>query len=401
MIAVDLDLGGANLHSLFGREHARFTVADALRGQIDDYEEALLPTAAPGVRLLSGTRAPLDAANPKYAQKQRLLRHMRRLKARHVVLDLGAGSHFDTLDAFLAADRRILVVTPEPTAIENAHHFLKAAFFRSLRPIAREPEVREALEAVLAEARLGGMSPAELVEAAWREDAAAGSRLRAAVRGFRIDLVVNRWELGGRDPGPELAAACHAKLGAQLRPMATLPVDESVPAAVERGVPAQQLFPGCSFSTAVGELVERMLAPETEERAGRATKASKAPAPPPIALKDFDPAAPGASLRLCREFRGLSLEDVCRETRIRQLPQIESEHFDALPPDPYVRSFVRQYAELLGISSPAPDRIADAYLALVQRRRDQLGGRRRRGLRIGPFAKGWFGAARRPRERSA
>ncbi len=59
---------------------------------------------------------------------------------------------------------------------------------------------------------------------------------------------------------------------------------------------------------------------------------------------------PGAHLRYCREQLGRSLADLRHHTRINPLAQIETERFDELPPAPYTRGFVLQYAQALGIT---------------------------------------------------
>ena len=384
VVAVDLDLGGANLHTHFGCESARYTLADVLRGKLGSLEEAFTETSIPGVRLLSGARSPLDAANLKFAQKQKLLRDLRKVDAAHVVLDIGAGSAFNTLDAFLVADRRVLVVTPEKPAVENAYHFLKAAFFRSLRAVAKEPEVQGVLLRVLEDARRRGATPRELVESALETDLHAGKRLRAAMRAFEVDLVVNRVTEDGRDPGREMAAACEGHLGAALRPVAALPTDASVPEAVDREVPVLQLFPGCAFSKGIQTMVESLLDPNVRKRREkpvpvplgakasarlaerRASSRSERPrvrAPEPLprrALPAFDGDDPAAHLRACRQILGLSVDAMRARTRIRQLAAIEEEQYAQLPPEPYLRGYLQQYAQLLGIAEA--DALAERYL---------------------------------------
>jgi cytoskeleton protein RodZ len=61
----------------------------------------------------------------------------------------------------------------------------------------------------------------------------------------------------------------------------------------------------------------------------------------------------GSSLREARRRRELELAQVERATRIRvaQLEALEQEHFERLPPDPYRRSFLREYADFLGLDS--------------------------------------------------
>lgn len=61
----------------------------------------------------------------------------------------------------------------------------------------------------------------------------------------------------------------------------------------------------------------------------------------------------GQKLRQERERLGIPLSDIARETRIsaRYLEAIEAEDTQTLPQDFFYRSFVRQYAEYLGISA--------------------------------------------------
>ncbi len=59
----------------------------------------------------------------------------------------------------------------------------------------------------------------------------------------------------------------------------------------------------------------------------------------------------GARLRDERERRGIGIDEIEAETRIRAkfLLAIEEERFDTLPGPAYVRAFVRDYAEQLGL----------------------------------------------------
>jgi cytoskeleton protein RodZ len=59
----------------------------------------------------------------------------------------------------------------------------------------------------------------------------------------------------------------------------------------------------------------------------------------------------GLFLRQAREYKGVSLRDVERKTRIprRHLHALETEQFDQLPPLIYARGIVRNYAQFLGV----------------------------------------------------
>ncbi|HEX8379803.1 MAG TPA: helix-turn-helix domain-containing protein [Allosphingosinicella sp.] len=59
----------------------------------------------------------------------------------------------------------------------------------------------------------------------------------------------------------------------------------------------------------------------------------------------------GERLRIAREAKGLSLDDVARQTRIpvRHLEHIEREEWDALPAITYSVGFARSYANVIGL----------------------------------------------------
>ena len=80
-------------------------------------EEALTETGAPGLRLLSGAGDLLTAANIKHAQKIRILNKIRGLDVDVVLIDIGAGTSFNSLDFFLVSDLAVLAVVPEPSSI--------------------------------------------------------------------------------------------------------------------------------------------------------------------------------------------------------------------------------------------------------------------------------------------
>ena len=66
----------------------------------------------------------------------------------------------------------------------------------------------------------------------------------------------------------------------------------------------------------------------------------------------------GADLKRERELRGVTLEEIARETKIRAslLGYIEDDRFDRLPAGVFRQSFVRSYARYLGIDEDKPVR---------------------------------------------
>lgn len=71
---------------------------------------------------------------------------------------------------------------------------------------------------------------------------------------------------------------------------------------------------------------------------------------------------PGATLRQAREQRGLGIDDVAQELRLspRLIRALEEDAYDRLPGPTYVRGYLRNYAQFLGL---VPERLIDAFNA--------------------------------------
>ncbi len=144
-ILADLDLGGANLHTLMGIKSPPKTLNDFVTRRIDSLEEVCIETDVEDLRLICGTSDVLTMANPHVAQKIKIIHHIRKLDADYIVLDLGAGTSFNVLDFFLAAERKIVVLTPQPTSIQNAYSFVRNAVYRRLSKLASQQPALQAL----------------------------------------------------------------------------------------------------------------------------------------------------------------------------------------------------------------------------------------------------------------
>jgi flagellar biosynthesis protein FlhG len=196
VIVADLDLGGSNLHSFLGLANDAPGIGDFLIARRGDLQDLLVPTATAGLRFLPGDgRTPL-MASITHAQKSRLLRELRKLPARYLLLDLGAGSSLHTLDLFLMAPRGLVVTVPEMPAMMNAMAFLKNAVFRMISSeIGRREPLKKMVEASRSRPlEEQNLTMAELIGQIARVDAAAGSRLQQLCRQLTPRLIFNLGE---------------------------------------------------------------------------------------------------------------------------------------------------------------------------------------------------------------
>lgn len=208
---VDLDLGGSNLHSYLGLPNRNAGVGDFLQARNVEFDALPVPTSTPGLRFVPGDGRSPFMANITHQQKLRLIRSLRQLPDAYVVLDLGAGSSFNTLDFFALSEHGLLVVQPEFPAIMNMLAFLKQFLLRRIdRHFARNHRVLSVLR--------------ELHRRPLAEHEHELERLRAAVE--------------AREPG---AAAAIGRIATRYRPRIVLnqvddPAQIAVAGQIDRGL---------------------------------------------------------------------------------------------------------------------------------------------------------------------
>ncbi len=257
---VDADLGGANLHTLLGVPSPKVNLSDFISRKVSSLGEVMTATPIDNLWLVSGARALVEMANPNFSQKSKILRHINALKVDHVVLDLGAGTSFNVLDFFLAARKGVLVVVPEPTSVENAYHFLKAAFFRKLKRAQPRAQVKAAIKEVMnGSARSTVRTPRDLISQVWSVDPDVGAALVAEASSFRPGLIVNRTDHPRHERlGDDMVSACRDYFGIRLQFLGSLPNDKLVVRSVLEQKPAAQHFSQIPFVGAVRGVVANM-----------------------------------------------------------------------------------------------------------------------------------------------
>lgn len=279
VVIADMDLGAANQHLLLGLSDPGPGLQALLDRSVEEAKDCLTATPVPNLRLLAGTSAVLGAANITHAEKVRLLQKLRALEADIVIIDVGAGVGYNMLDFFGLGSRKLLVTTPQVTAIHDAYSFLKGAVLRVLHHNADK-----AIEAALLE-------PAE-----------------ASSRGEKVVEILARL----RDVRPELADKVFAELGRFGACLVGNQVMNRAHAGVFRAV-AQTMrgylglevpvLGTLSSSTAIHESVNRRrplaLDPDSEDAAAFRELARALLAILPTAEDDFeiteDEATPGES----------------------------------------------------------------------------------------------------------
>ncbi len=131
VIVIDTDFGGANIHSFFGLKKKTSSLNLFFEDK-EPLQNLIIETDIKNLSIIPGDYNSITIDSIKYMQKLKLLRHIKKLEADYILLDLGAGSTFNTIDFFLLADRLTVVTVPEITAIENLFQFIRNTYFRKL-----------------------------------------------------------------------------------------------------------------------------------------------------------------------------------------------------------------------------------------------------------------------------
>ncbi|MBI1948296.1 MAG: P-loop NTPase [Deltaproteobacteria bacterium] len=269
VLLVDADLGSANAHTVLGLPAPLATLSDFLERKAD-LGALAVSTPYANLRFVSGALDDVGAANPQHQSKMRLLRKLSGFDADFLVLDLGAGTGFNTLDFFLIASCGILVVLPEPTSVENAYRFLKAAFFRRLAVVEKAFGIKDLVDEARAQKnRLNIKTPADLLRAVAERDPEVGAQVQQQMNRFHPRLVLNQAsdEAGADDLqiARDMASACRRFLGINLEVFGALPEDDAVRRAVRMRQPLRVSAPDSMVKRAIDEVAERVLRLEAVE----------------------------------------------------------------------------------------------------------------------------------------
>ena len=190
VVAVDADLGSANLHTMLGIDHPQQTLQALLDGRISNLSDACVATAFENLSLIAGSVAVPGAANLQHARKLKLMRHIAKLNADVVVVDCGAGIHFNVVDFFAAADVRLLVAPAQLVSLQNAYGFLKATVYRMLRQCAHELGKVQLFEQASDHTEVETVR--QLVDRIAQQDEALATELRVLLTTMRFGLLGNQ-----------------------------------------------------------------------------------------------------------------------------------------------------------------------------------------------------------------
>lgn len=192
-IAVDLDLGGSNLHTFLGLPNKYPGVGDFLKARQAELVDLMVDCGSANLQFIAGDGRTPFMANIPHAQKVRLISRLTKLPAKYILLDLGAGTTYNTLDFFNLSPHGLLVTTPEYPAVLSMLAFLKQFMLRAIeRHLVGYNEINKFLKTLYKKPLNEQQAAIETVKSQLAAiDAQAGDHISKWCETFRPRIIFN------------------------------------------------------------------------------------------------------------------------------------------------------------------------------------------------------------------
>ncbi|MBN1560922.1 P-loop NTPase [candidate division KSB1 bacterium] len=258
VVVVDADLGGANLHTCMGILEPEYTFYHFYTLQRENLEDICLETPVDNLKLISGACGTLGLANPRFSQKVRFIHQLHQLDADYILLDLGAGSSYNVIDFFLAADEGVLVTTPDPMAIQETFNFLKIAIMRRfVREFRKKPAVLSIIDQYMySEPGKMQFTMDDIIKDVKEIDDEASFFIENYLANYHPRLILNMVHSGKEiREGDSFRTAAHDILNVDVDYMGFVEFDESVRKSVKELKPFVLNNPRSKASKSLAKLI--------------------------------------------------------------------------------------------------------------------------------------------------
>ena len=249
VVLVDLDLGASNLHTFLGIKtpsNGLNTYVDKKAGTLD---RVAVPTHIAGLSLISSCQCQMEIANLYYAQKTRLINAIKKLPFDVVILDLGAGTNFNTIDFFLTSNSGVVICTPEPTSIENTFRFIKAVYLRRLKQILKTGKYSDSLQKTIMQNGNRDLPARDIFKVVEEDDPENLTLIKEKLARHKFNIIVNQHRKF-TDPnlGSKMETVCNRHFYSPFRYIGHVDFDERVHDAVYKRKLFIELYPNTTTS---------------------------------------------------------------------------------------------------------------------------------------------------------
>ena len=251
---VDLDIGGANAHIFFGLFKPEKTLTDFITRKTATLGELIHTFESfHDLQLIPGTGDTLQTANMTYQEKKRLLSAVAAIDADIVLIDVGAGTSYHSLDFFMAADLQICTTMPEATSIMDFYTFIQLATIRkALSGFLSQSEVSKTLK------KNNFQTITEVFQMAENLQQGAQEKIRQELESFHPLLIVNKAVSSSKLNTLKLKKMISKYLGIYLPELGEIPEDKEVVQALQSYMPVCEFSPKAPASRALIEIRDRL-----------------------------------------------------------------------------------------------------------------------------------------------
>ncbi|MFC1724071.1 P-loop NTPase [candidate division KSB1 bacterium] len=132
VIIIDTDFGCPNLNQFTSVRKPQVSLTNFFLSENYYLPDLVVDTSIDNLKIIPCGSKAYGIANLPYGKKRSLLDKIRHLEADYILIDIGAGSNFNTIDFFNLSDEGILVSSPNSISRTNSMIFLKTALYRKI-----------------------------------------------------------------------------------------------------------------------------------------------------------------------------------------------------------------------------------------------------------------------------
>ncbi len=262
VLLIDLDLGGSNLHTCLGMSNKHSGVGNYIYKSESSLESLIVRTEYDQLFFISGDSLLPGTANLNYFTKKKIVQQMHDLIADYIIIDLGAGTAYNTLDFFLISTKGLLVTTPETTSILNAYSFIKSALYRLLyRSFPPHSNERECIYDFITE-RIEGtdMSFQNLINQLSQISKESGEFAETQLHSLYPRIILNM----GRSSqditlGSKLREIVFGNLGLAVEYIGFIGYEELVRRSILERTPTAINYPDSSFVKQIDQIAQKLI----------------------------------------------------------------------------------------------------------------------------------------------
>jgi flagellar biosynthesis protein FlhG len=268
VLLVDLDLGASNLHTFLALGKPQVSLKQYLEKEVNDINDVILKTTQANLSIISSSGCSLEIANLYYAQKLKLIRAIKKLSYDYILIDLGSGTHFNTLDFYLISNHGILITTPEPVSIENMFRFIKSLYLRKLKAVIKDNGLNIICRDYLKNAKESHTSSfSDIINFLRQYDDENNTRIEDCIKDERIGLILNqfRWQVDN-EFGQKITKICNKHLYFNYHFLGTISSDNKIADATMNN---RVFVRECSYAKAATEIynIARAITKDFSEQA--------------------------------------------------------------------------------------------------------------------------------------